>query len=204
MRNAYHTIRNYVRVFTDISLLKETQKKLEQLASVDTLTGLPNRRLVQDRLERAVLRAKRQQGRLAVMFMDLDGFKGVNDTYGHDVGDLLLREVARRLCTCVRASDTIGRFGGDEFAIVLEDADLPEDAVRIGERIVAAFAAPFILNGHSVRSTASIGVALYPQNGADAMTLLKNADVAMYQAKRAGRNGFEFFTDASEPAMAAV
>jgi len=204
VRNADHTIRNYVRVFTDISLLKETQKKLEQLASVDTLTGLPNRRLVQDRLERAVLRAKRQQGRLAVMFMDLDGFKGVNDTYGHDVGDLLLREVARRLCTCVRASDTIGRFGGDEFAIVLEDADLPEDAVRIGERIVAAFAAPFILNGHSVRSTASIGVALYPQNGADAMTLLKNADVAMYQAKRAGRNGFEFFTDASEPAMAAV
>jgi diguanylate cyclase (GGDEF)-like protein/PAS domain S-box-containing protein len=202
VRNADHTIRNYVRVFTDISLLKETQKKLEQLASVDTLTGLPNRRLVQDRLERAVLRAKRQQGRLAVMFMDLDGFKGVNDTFGHDVGDLLLREVARRLGTCVRASDTIGRFGGDEFAIVLEDADLPGDAVRIGERIMAAFAAPFILNGHRVRSTASIGIALYPQHGADAMTLLKNADVAMYKAKRAGRNGFEFVTDVREPAVA--
>lgn len=202
VRNADHTIRNYVRVFTDISLLKETQRKLEQLASFDTLTGLPNRRLVQDRLERAVLRAKRQQGRLAVMFMDLDGFKEVNDTLGHDVGDLLLREVARRLGGCVRASDTIGRFGGDEFAIVLEDADLPDDAVRIGERIVAAFAAPFILNGHRVRTSASIGVALYPQHGADTMTLLKNADVAMYRAKRAGSNGVEFFTDAGELAVA--
>jgi diguanylate cyclase (GGDEF)-like protein len=163
---------------------------------------LPNRRLVQDRLERAVLRAKRQQGRLAVMFMDLDGFKKVNDTLGHDVGDLLLREVASRLGTCVRASDTIGRYGGDEFVIVLEDADLPADAVRIGERIVAAFAAPFILNGHRVRSAASIGVALYPQHGADALTLLKNADVAMYRAKRSGRNGVEFFADTGVRAVA--
>jgi diguanylate cyclase (GGDEF)-like protein len=138
------------------------------------------------------------------MFMDLDGFKGVNDTFGHDVGDLLLREVARRLGGCVRASDTIGRFGGDEFAIILEDAELPGDAARIGERIVAACAAPFMLDGRRVRSTASIGVALYPQHGADAMTLLKNADVAMYRAKRAGSNGFEFFTDTGEPAVAVV
>lgn len=199
VRNPDNSIRNYVRVFTDISLLKETQKELEQLASFDTLTELPNRRLLQDRLVQGLLRAERRKVSMAVMFVDLDGFKGVNDTLGHDVGDLLLREVARRLSTCIRASDTIGRIGGDEFAVILEDALLPGDAEQIGERIVAAFAAPFMLKGQLVRISASIGIAIYPQDGVDGESLLKNADVAMYKAKRKGCNRFEFYAEAREP-----
>jgi diguanylate cyclase (GGDEF)-like protein len=199
VRNPDNSIRNYVRVFTDISLLKETQKELEQLASFDTLTELPNRRLLQDRLVQGLLRAERRKVSMAVMFVDLDGFKGVNDTLGHDVGDLLLREVARRLSTCIRASDTIGRIGGDEFAVILEDALLPGDAEQIGERIVAAFTAPFMLKGQLVRTSASIGIAIYPQDGVDGESLLKNADVAMYKAKRKGCNRFEFYAEAREP-----
>jgi two-component system CheB/CheR fusion protein len=201
IRDADGMIVNFVRVFSDISLLKETQRRLEQLASFDTLTNLPNRRLLEDRLERALLRAERQRIPMALMFIDLDGFKGVNDTFGHDIGDLLLRGVALRLAECVRASDTIGRFGGDEFLIVLEDASSPEDVVRIGERIVAALAAPFNLNGHVVRTAASIGIALAPTDGAEATTLLKNADVAMYEAKRGGRNRFTFFRDVVMPVV---
>jgi diguanylate cyclase (GGDEF)-like protein/PAS domain S-box-containing protein len=198
VRNADGTIRNYVRVFTDISLLKATQQKLEQLASFDPLTGLPNRRLLLDRLEQAALRAQRGNKGMAVMFIDLDGFKNVNDTLGHNVGDLLLREVALRLQNCIRSSDSIGRLGGDEFAIVLEDAQGPTDAAHIGERIVAALALPFVLDRHRVMTAASIGIAVYPNDGTDASTLLKNADVAMYQAKQAGRNRFKFFSQRKE------
>ncbi|MEP7061528.1 MAG: diguanylate cyclase [Betaproteobacteria bacterium] len=197
VQDADGKIVNYVRVFSDISLLKTTQHKLEQLASFDTLTGLPNRRLLQDRLGQALLRAERSGTSMALMFIDLDGFKEVNDTLGHDIGDLLLREVAGRLQKCVRATDTIGRFGGDEFAIVLEEASMPHHLVAVGERIVAALAEPFWLDGHLVHTSASIGIALYPPDGTDPMTLLKNADVAMYKAKRAGRNRFEFFDDAN-------
>ena len=193
VRDADGRIVNYVRVFSDISLLKATQQKLEHLASFDPLTGLPNRRLLQDRLCQALLRAERNATSMALMFIDLDGFKEVNDTLGHDVGDLLLCEVAARLQKCIRASDTIGRFGGDEFAIVVEEASSPRDLVMVGERIVAALAAPFHLNDRQVRTGASIGIALYPPDGTDATTLLKNADVAMYKAKRSGRNRFEFF-----------
>lgn len=202
VRNGDGTIRNYVRVFTDISLLKETQQKLEQLASFDALTGLPNRRLLHDRLEQALLRAKRHHGSMALMFIDLDGFKEINDTLGHDIGDLLLREVAIRLASCIRASDSIGRFGGDEFAIVLEDASLPSDAEQIGARIVAAFVAPFDLADNVVRMAASVGIAIYPSDGVHAAALLKNADVAMYAAKRNGRNRFEFFATVVEPEAA--
>jgi diguanylate cyclase (GGDEF)-like protein/PAS domain S-box-containing protein len=199
VRNADGTMRNYVRVFTDISLLKETQRRLEQLASFDTLTGLPNRRLLHDRLEQALLRASRNKVSTALMFVDLDGFKEVNDTLGHDVGDLLLRRVAIRLATCVRASDTIGRFGGDEFAIVLEGACLRVDCERVSKRIVAALAAPFDLDGHHVSAAASVGIAIYPSDGASAAALLKNADLAMYKSKRMGRNRFQFFADFDEP-----
>jgi diguanylate cyclase (GGDEF)-like protein len=202
VRNADGSVRNYVRVFTDISLLKETQTKLEQLASFDTLTGLPNRRLLLDRLEQAAKRAQRNNIGLAVMFVDLDGFKNVNDTLGHDVGDLLLREMAKRLQKCIRLSDSIGRLGGDEFAIVLEKGQIPADAAHVGERIVAALADPFILDGRSFTISASMGVATYPHDGTDATTLLKNADVAMYSAKEAGRNRFEFFCHPADVADA--
>lgn len=204
VRDADGKITNYVRVFTDISLLKATQQKLEQQASYDTLTGLPNRRLLQDRLDHALLRAARNSTPMALMFIDLDGFKLVNDTFGHDIGDRLLCEVASRLRVCIRASDIIGRFGGDEFAIVLENACLPADAVSVCERIVAALKAPFEFGAHRVRTTASIGIAVYPGDGVDAGTLLKSADVAMYRAKQAGRNQFEFFTVEHADAVGAI
>ena len=194
VRNADGSIRNYVRVFTDISLLKEAQRNLEKLASHDTLTGLPNRRLLLDRLEQATHRAQRNDAGMAVLYIDLDNFKGVNDSLGHDVGDLLLREASARMQACIRASDSIGRLGGDEFAIVLDDAQGPAAAAQISARIVIALAAPFILDGHRVTTAASVGIAIYPNDGTDAATLLKNADVAMYKAKQGGRNRFRFFS----------
>jgi diguanylate cyclase (GGDEF)-like protein/PAS domain S-box-containing protein len=194
VHNADGTIRNFVRVFTDISLLKETQRKLEQLASFDMLTGLPNRRLLHDRLEQTSRRTQRNNGGMAVMFIDLDGFKNVNDTYGHGVGDVLLQEVASRLQKCIRSSDSVGRLGGDEFGIVLEGAGLPAEAGQIGERIVAAMAEPAVVEGHRLTVAASIGIAIYPDDGTDAATLLRNADAAMYAAKQAGRNRFRFFS----------
>jgi len=195
VRNDDGTIRNYVRVFTDISLLKETQQKLEQLASFDSLTGLPNRRLLQDRLEQATRRAQRNDKGMAVMFIDLDGFKKVNDTFGHDVGDMLLQQVALRLQKCIRLTDSIGRLGGDEFVLVLEDTQEPADSMQIGERILAALAPPFVLGGHQVPAAASFGIAIYPKDGTDPATLLKNADIAMYRAKQAGRKQFKFFSE---------
>jgi diguanylate cyclase (GGDEF)-like protein len=193
---------HYIRVFTDISLLKETQHKLERLASFDTLTGLPNRRLFQDRLEQALLGAERHRTTMGLMFVDLDGFKEVNDTLGHDVGDLLLREAALRLEQCVRANDTVGRFGGDEFAVILQDTSLPMDAEVIGNRIVMALAEPFDLDGHRLRISASLGIARYPTDGTDATALLKSADVAMYTAKRLGRNRLAFYHHEIQPTPA--
>jgi diguanylate cyclase (GGDEF)-like protein/PAS domain S-box-containing protein len=204
VRNDDGTIRNYVRVFTDISLLKETQRKLEQLASFDALTGVPNRRLLNDRLEQTLRRMQRRNDGLAVMFIDLDGFKNVNDTYGHAIGDLALQAVAARLQKCVRSSDSVGRLGGDEFAIVLDGARLPADAALVGERIVAAMAEPLSLEGHRLTLAASIGIAVYPDDGTDAATLLKNADAAMYEVKQAGRNGFRFSAHPAEVVAAAV
>jgi diguanylate cyclase (GGDEF)-like protein/PAS domain S-box-containing protein len=204
VRNADDTIRNYVRVFTDISLLKATQQKLEQLASFDALTGLPNRRLLNDRLDQTVRRMQRRNDRLAVMFIDLDGFKNVNDSYGHAIGDLALQAVASRLQKCVRSSDSVGRLGGDEFAIVLDGARLPADAALVGERIVAAMAEPLILEGHRLALAASIGIAVYPDDGTDAATLLRNADAAMYEVKQAGRNGFRFSSRPAGLAAAVV
>lgn len=192
VRNPDGTLRNHVRVFTDISLLKATQRELEQLASFDTLTGVPNRRLLNDRLEQTLRRMHRRNDGLAVMFIDLDGFKNVNDTHGHAVGDLALRTVAARLQRCVRATDSVGRLGGDEFAIVLDGARLPADAALVGERIVAAMAEPLVIEGRQLTLAASIGIAVYPDAGTDAAGLLSSADAAMYEVKQAGRNGFRF------------
>jgi diguanylate cyclase (GGDEF)-like protein/PAS domain S-box-containing protein len=192
VRNPDGTLRNHVRVFTDISLLKATQRELEQLASFDTLTGVPNRRLLNDRLEQTLRRMHRRNDGLAVMFIDLDGFKNVNDTHGHSIGDLALQAVASRLQRCVRSTDSVGRWGGDEFAIVLEGARLPADAALVGERIVAAMTEPLVIEGRELAIAASIGIAVYPDDGTDAAGLLRSADAAMYQVKQAGRNGFRF------------
>ncbi len=200
VKNSDGSLRNYVRVFTDISLLKETQQKLEQLASFDALTELPNRRLLVDRLEQATRRAQRGDDGLSVMFIDLDGFKQVNDTFGHDVGDRLLQEVAQRLQRCIRTSDSVGRIGGDEFAVVLEKARDPAIVTQVGKRILSALAEPYSIDGHEVRSAASIGVATYPVDGSDAAALLKSADEAMYGAKRSGRSRMQF-SSAVSPAM---
>jgi diguanylate cyclase (GGDEF) domain len=145
-----------------------------------------------DRLEQTLRRMHRRNDGLAVMFIDLDGFKNVNDTHGHAVGDLALRTVAARLQRCVRATDSVGRLGGDEFAIVLDGARLPADAALVGERIVAAMAEPLVIEGRQLTLAASIGIAVYPDAGTDAAGLLSSADAAMYEVKQAGRNGFRF------------
>jgi len=184
--------RYFVGIFSDISLIKESQRRIEYLANFDALTGLPNRNLFLDRLKHAVARAARQGEKFALMFLDLDNFKVVNDTLGHDAGDLLLQEVAVRLRKCIRDSDTVARLGGDEFTVLLETSDQSAVA-RTAQRIVEALAVAFILRGEEVFVTCSIGISLHPDNGTDDQTLMKNADIAMYSAKQQGKNSFQFF-----------
>ena len=186
-------ILNYVRVFTDISLLKDARRKLEQLANVDVLTGLPNRRLFLDRIEQALLRASRAGSSFALLFLDLDGFKPINDAHGHEIGDLLLKEVSRRLQECIRASDSLCRLGGDEFTIVIENARLPEHAMRVGNRILQALSTAIVIRDIPLGIGISIGIALYPGDGSDTTALLSHADIAMYRAKSAGGNRLETF-----------
>jgi diguanylate cyclase (GGDEF)-like protein/PAS domain S-box-containing protein len=190
-------IANYIRIFSDISRLKESQRQLEQLANYDSLTQLPNRNLFHDRLGLAMERAKRSRQHVAVMFIDLDNFKEVNDSLGHDIGDLLLKQVAARLRGSLRGADTVSRLGGDEFTVIMEDATIPEDAAHVAQRIVAALAEPYLLGGHAISTSASIGISVFPVHGTDINTLLKNADAAMYQAKERGKNGFRFYSSAS-------
>ncbi|MEO8304282.1 MAG: diguanylate cyclase [Betaproteobacteria bacterium] len=192
---------NYVRVFTDISPLKKAHRELEQLANFDALTGLPNRRLFADRLGQALHRAKRSAASVGLLFLDLDGFKDVNDTYGHDIGDLLLKEVAVRLQACVRTTDSLCRLGGDEFTVILEGANLREHAGQVAKRIVQALSEPLVINGSTLHVGASIGIALSPSHGSDSPTLLSHADSAMYQAKGAGGNRFWY---SEPPANAAI
>jgi diguanylate cyclase (GGDEF)-like protein/PAS domain S-box-containing protein len=178
----------------DITELKEAEERIRQLAYYDTLTQLPNRRLLIDRLDHALAQARRFSRSLAVMFLDLDRFKQINDTLGHSSGDDLLQQVARRLVDCVREGDTVARPGGDEFVIVLTEISQPEDAALVAEKIIAAFDAPFPLGAHAFQVTTSIGIAVYPVNGTDDVDeLMKKADLAMYRAKEGGRNGYRFF-----------
>ncbi|MCX8085885.1 MAG: diguanylate cyclase [Rhodocyclaceae bacterium] len=179
----------------DITELKEAEEKIRQLAYFDTLTGLPNRRLLIDRLAHALAQAKRFARSMAVMFLDLDRFKQINDTLGHAAGDALLQAVAQRLSGCVRSGDTVARPGGDEFVIVLSEISQPQDAALVAEKILAAFAAPVPVGQHQLSITTSIGIAVYPVNGPDDVeALMKKADMAMYAAKEAGRNAWRFFT----------
>lgn len=171
-----------------------TQTRLAYMAEFDALTGLPNRHLVQDRLTQSVAQARRHARQGAVLFIDLDRFKLVNDTLGHHVGDALIAEVGRRLKECVRDGDTVGRVSGDEFALVLAELAQPDDAALVAQKVLEALARPFHLAGHEAYVTASIGIAVFPADGDDAQTLLKNADMAMYRAKELTRNAYCFFT----------
>jgi diguanylate cyclase (GGDEF)-like protein len=172
---------------------KHAEDQLTHLAQFDTVTGLPNRHLFRDRLGQSLTQAQRSERQVAVLFIDLDRFKAVNDTYGHAVGDTLLKQVAARLGECVRSGDTVARLSGDEFAVVLSGMAKADDAGMVAQKVVNALAAPFELDGHQAYISASIGVSLYPGDGDQVDTLLKNADTAMYRAKQQGRNGYQFY-----------
>jgi diguanylate cyclase (GGDEF)-like protein/PAS domain S-box-containing protein len=179
---------------SDITERKLAEERLAHLAQFDALTGLPNRTLVQDRLAQTIAQARRQARQVAVLFVDLDRFKLVNDTLGHFVGDLLIAEVARRLLACVRPGDTVGRISGDEFAVVLADLAHADDAALVAQKMLDALARAYQLAGSETFISASIGIAVYPGDGADAQDLLRNADMAMYRAKESTRNAYCFFT----------
>jgi diguanylate cyclase (GGDEF)-like protein/PAS domain S-box-containing protein len=186
-------VQNYVAVFSDITERKRAELRMQHEAHHDGLTGLPNRVLFRDRLEQALALARRRAGRMAVMFLDLDKFKLVNDTLGHEIGDALLCEMARRLRGAVRESDTVARLGGDEFTIVLPEIATSEDAVKIAAKVLEAVNRPYNLHGQTLFATASVGVSIFPDHGEDAETLLKHADTAMYHVKGSGRDGAAVF-----------
>ncbi|MDJ0512518.1 MAG: EAL domain-containing protein [Methyloceanibacter sp.] len=178
----------------------QAEDKIRYLAMHDSLTGLPNRLQFRQHLEQAIARAKRHNTKIAVLGLDLDRFKNVNDTLGHATGDALLEEVAARLVETIRESDVVGRMGGDEFAVVAENINLPEDAMTLAQRICDALGAPYKVNGHEVTTSTSVGIALGPVANQPVDILMKNADLALYRAKQDGRNAFRFF----EPAMDAA
>jgi|GEM_PF-514857 len=184
----------YVSVFRDITELRSNEEQVRHLAYHDALTGLPNRALFLDRFGHALALAQREDSRLAVVFMDLDGFKAVNDTFGHEVGDELLQEVARRIRqTLRRDTDTVARLGGDEFVLLIEGISSAETVAQLAEEIIASVRQPITLRGHSVKVGASLGLALFPEDGSDVKTLMQQADTAMYAAKAAGKNTYRFF-----------
>jgi diguanylate cyclase (GGDEF)-like protein len=172
---------------------KQAEQALRHIASHDGLTGLSNRVSLQQRLAAAIKRSKRHQKRMAVTFVDLDRFKHINDTLGHGVGDAMIKACAARIAGVIRESDGVARFGGDEFVLVLEDLSAADDAAVIAHRVLACCAEPFVIDGRELHVTASIGVSVYPEDGADGETLLKNADTAMYRAKEKGRGTFQFY-----------
>jgi diguanylate cyclase (GGDEF)-like protein/PAS domain S-box-containing protein len=201
-------VTHYVGTLIDITLRKAAEADIEHLAFYDQLTQLPNRRLLLDRLRQSLTACARSRRRGAILFIDLDDFKTLNDTQGHDIGDLLLQQVAQRLLTCVRAGDTVARLGGDEFVVMLEDlSESPHAAATraeiVGEKILAAFAPPHHLAGTEHRSTGSIGVTLFSDSRETVDDLLKRADLAMYRAKDAGRNTLRFFDPEMQAAVSA-
>ncbi|WP_432822307.1 bifunctional diguanylate cyclase/phosphodiesterase [Trichloromonas sp.] len=181
-------------VMRDITLRKQAESEIQQLAYYDPLTSLPNRALLRDRLSQALVLADREQKHVGVMFLDLDRFKGVNDTLGHVAGDRLLGVVAGRLKACLRECDTVARLGGDEFVIVVTGIGQGRHPSALAEKILAMLAEPVLFEGQEIYTTGSIGIALYPADGGDVNELLKHADMAMYKAKEAGRNNFQFFS----------
>ncbi len=193
VRDQQGTLTHHVAVFSDISERKAAEDNMRHSAHYDALTDLPNRTLFTDRLRQALTQARRDKAQMAMMFIDLDQFKPVNDTYGHDVGDLLLKGVAERMLGCLRASDSAARIGGDEFVVLLPTIEDAQDAMMIANKILHAISQPFELAGHSLRISASIGIAVYPEHGSDEKLLLISADIAMYHAKKSGRNNVRLY-----------
>lgn len=185
----------FIYIFSDMSERQAAQKRIEFLAHHDPLTGLPNRLLLRDRMEQAQALAGRKHSRVALMFLDLDRFKTINDSLGHPVGDALLKEIVERLKSCVRDSDTISRQGGDEFIVLLNDVRDSEAVSRVADKIHQRMGQPIVLGSHSLITSFSIGIAIYPEDGEEFDSLLQKADTAMYHAKEAGRNGHRFFTE---------
>jgi diguanylate cyclase (GGDEF)-like protein/PAS domain S-box-containing protein len=188
-------VTGFASLVHDVTERLNTERTIHYMAHHDALTGLPNRRLMQDRLNQAIMSARRKQRHVAVLFLDLDRFKVVNDTLGHDTGDFILKDVARRLVSCVREGDTVSREGGDEFVMILPDLERPEHARVVADKILKELARPVEIGGHEIHVTPSIGISHYPNDATDVHQLLKHADNAMYQAKDAGRNTVRFFTN---------
>ncbi len=189
------TVTGFASLVQDITERLNTERTIHYMAHHDALTGLPNRRLMQDRLNQAIMAARRKQRHVAVLFLDLDRFKVVNDTLGHDTGDFILKDIARRLVACVREVDTVSREGGDEFVLILPDLERPENARVVADKILEELARPVEIGGQEIHVTPSIGISHYPNDATDVHQLLKHADNAMYQAKDAGRNTVRFFTN---------
>lgn len=194
LKNALGAVTHFVAVKEDITVRRSYEEYLRRQAHFDPLTGLPNRMLLLDRLDQAIVLSQRNRNRSALLCVDLDRFKHVNDTLGHAAGDALLKEAAGRLAACARESDTIARLAGDEFVLLLSGVENAMAAQRVAQRVVDAFAVPFALEGQEHFVTASIGIALFPEDGSERQLLLRNADLAMYKAKELGRNGYQFFT----------
>jgi diguanylate cyclase (GGDEF)-like protein/PAS domain S-box-containing protein len=187
--------RGRIWYFRDITARKLAEERVQYLAYYDALTGLPNRTLLQDRLAKALAGARRRKDKVAILFLDIDRFKDINDSLGHSFGDLLLQEVAEGLKRFTRELDTVARLGGDEFLIVLTSVKDIADAAVAAERIVKVMTAEFVVQGHSLSIGCSVGISIFPEHGADGESLIKNADAAMYSAKENGRNRFQFFTE---------
>ncbi len=197
IKDEHGIITNFVSIAHDISDRKHADETIKRLAFYDPLTTLPNRMLFKERLERALLQAKRSETLFSVMYMDLDRFKAINDTLGHLVGDKLLIEVGKRIKNCLREQETVSRLGGDEFAIIILDIQNPSSAGRVAQKIIDTFTPPFNIDGHEIFISTSIGISVYPNDAEEMEQLIKQADDALYLAKGAGRNGYEFFSESS-------
>ena len=184
---------HYAGLFTDITQNRRNEEQIRQLAYYDALTGVPNRRLLEDRLEHAIRHAHRKEMLLAVMFMDLDRFKEVNDTLGHEVGDDLLLQFTTRVKDCLREDDTLARLGGDEFIVLLPEMERLSDVFAVADRLIEANKRPYQINGNQINVGSSIGISLYPEDGTTVQELINGADIAMYRAKREGRNRYKLF-----------
>jgi len=193
VKNSEGVVTNYVGTMIDITARKSIEERVHHMAHYDPLTDLPNRSLLTDRLHQALAQARRESTLLAVMFMDLDKFKIVNDSLGHDIGDLLLKAVAIRLTNCFkRQTDTVSRIGGDEFIIVLAKIETEQDVAIVAQEVIQSLTETFYIEGHVINISCSIGISLHPKNGDDVASLLRNADNAMYESKHAGRGCFRF------------